>query len=51
MHYETTAFTKNGKPTMLPIKPVSDEVLRKMGYGDSMDAQDISKLMQYYECK
>ena len=45
MHYESTAFTKNGKPTIQSIKSY-----KKLGQRDGLSQLDIQKLNKLYSC-
>ena len=46
MHYGTTAFTNNGKPTMVPRQ--SGAVI---GEAKQLSAIDIAEVRHYYGCK
>ena len=45
MHYESTAFTKNGKPTIQSLKSY-----KKLGQRDGLSQLDIQKLNKLYSC-
>ena len=45
MHYESTAFTKNGKPTIQSLK-----AYKKLGQRDGLSQLDIQKLNKLYSC-
>lgn len=46
MHYSRAAFSKNGKDTIIPIKPDA-----KIGQRKGLSAKDIIKLNLLYDCK
>ena len=48
MHYDTTTFSKNGLPTILPIKPGID--LKKNAF-KLLSSIDIQKIRSYYNCQ
>jgi hypothetical protein len=50
MHYQSDAFSKNGKPTIKPILPGYENWEPYMGRGTTMSRQDIKKLKIYYGC-
>ena len=45
MHYESTAFTKNGKPTIQSLKSY-----KRLGQRDGLSQLDIQKLNKLYSC-
>lgn len=46
LHYSSLAFTKNGKPTIVPKFPTEE----RMGQRDGMSMKDILKLRMMYKC-
>ena len=46
MHYETTAFSMNGKPTMVPRQNGVT-----IGKAQALSATDIAEVRNYYSCK
>jgi len=46
MHYETTAFSMNGKPTMVPRQTGVT-----IGKAQALSATDIAEVRNYYSCK
>ena len=46
MHYSRTAFSKNGKDTIIPIKPGTE-----IGQRKGLSAKDIIELNLLYDCK
>ncbi len=47
MHYEARAFSRNGRPTIVPI----NEKFTKLGQKTAMTALDIKKLNKLYSCQ
>uniref|UniRef100_A0A1A9X2F0 Metalloendopeptidase n=1 Tax=Glossina brevipalpis TaxID=37001 RepID=A0A1A9X2F0_9MUSC len=47
MHYSPNAFSSNGRPTIVPLRPLGDNV---MGQRDGLSAYDIEKLNNMYDC-
>jgi hypothetical protein len=45
MHYDTTAFTMNGKPTMVPRQAGAI-----IGKATVLSATDIAEVRHYYSC-
>lgn len=45
MHYETTAFSMNGKPTMIPRKTGVT-----IGRGQQLSSTDITEVRNFYRC-
>lgn len=50
MHYPKDAFSKNGKPTMMPRVKFWGK-MRNMGQRIGMSPTDITKLNEMYECR
>jgi hypothetical protein len=46
MHYDTTAFSMNGKPTMVPRQAGA-----VIGKAQVLSAKDIAEVRNYYGCK
>jgi hypothetical protein len=45
MHYETTAFSTNGKPTMVPRRAGA-----VIGEAEELSRTDIAEIRHYYGC-
>ncbi|CAF1098425.1 unnamed protein product [Didymodactylos carnosus] len=50
MHYRQDAFSKNGKPTMVPTYPGWQSWVAQMGNGNLLSANDIDKIKKHYGC-
>ncbi|XP_061399549.1 zinc metalloproteinase nas-14 [Musca vetustissima] len=48
MHYKSTSFSKNGKPTLIALKPSPD--VAKMGQRSGFSPGDIKKINSMYKC-
>lgn len=49
MHYESTAFSTNGKPTITPKDPSVNLV--NAAYKSAITAIDVNEIREYYKCK
>lgn len=46
MHYSKYAFTKNGNPTIMPIRPTGSEIGQREGLSD----HDVERITKLYGC-
>ncbi|XP_055711470.1 hatching enzyme 1.2-like [Phlebotomus papatasi] len=46
MHYSSTAFSKNGLPTIVPVLPFTGEMGQREGFAES----DVAKIRRMYSC-
>ena len=46
MHYQSTAFSINGQPTILPINPISTPT----GNKNVLSEIDVGEIRKYYNC-
>ncbi|CAF1137664.1 unnamed protein product [Didymodactylos carnosus] len=50
MHYAQDAFSKNGKPTMIPTYPGWESWVAQMGHASELSANDVDKIKKHYGC-
>uniref|UniRef100_A0A1B0CBX3 Metalloendopeptidase n=1 Tax=Lutzomyia longipalpis TaxID=7200 RepID=A0A1B0CBX3_LUTLO len=46
MHYSSTAFSRNGLPTIVPLLPIAGELGQREGFTES----DVTKIRRMYSC-